>query len=169
MALVSFTVAKDHLRITDTDHDGDIQTKLEQASGIVLDYLKNRLTAIALISVANPTVITTSVPHSLISGGTYTLAGTTTTPTVNGPRVVTVTSPTTFTVPVAVTIGQADAAGTVGSPAWTEETAPLPLQSATLLMLTRLYEHRGDDEKADEDCWLAIERLLIRSRDPALA
>jgi hypothetical protein len=169
MAIVSFTVAKAHLRVTDLDHDADIETKLEQASAIIMDYLKNRLTAIASISAANPTVITTSVPHSLVSGTTYTLAGTTTTPTVNGARVVTVTSPTTFTVPVNVTIGQADAAGTVGSPAWTETTAPTPVQSAILLMLTHLYENRGDDMDADDALWMSLGNMLCRFRDPALA
>lgn len=169
LVLVPFDVAKAHLRITDIDHDGDIQSKLEQASGIVLDYLKNRLTAIESVSVANPTVIMTSTAHSLISGGTYTLAGTTTTPTVNGARVVTVTSPTTFTVPVTVTVGQSAAAGTVGSPAWTDSTAPQPVQSAILLMLTHLYENRGDNMQLDESLWKAVDRLLVRSRDPALA
>jgi hypothetical protein len=168
-ALVSLELAKIHLRVPDDDHDWDINVKVEQASAIILDYLKVRLTAIASISVANPTVITTSVPHSLTSGATSTIAGTTTTPTVNGAQVITVTGPTMFTVPVNVTVGQSSAAGTVSSPTWTDATVPGQVQAAVLLMLTRLYEQRGDDEKADEACWLAIERLLRRQRDPALA
>jgi hypothetical protein len=65
--------------------------------------------AIASSSAANPTVVTTSAPHGLTSGETVVIAGHTSTPTINGSRVVTVTGPTTFTVPVNVTV-----AGTAG-------------------------------------------------------
>jgi hypothetical protein len=169
MAIVALVTAKQHLRIVDTDHDADIVVKLAQAEAIILNYLKGRTTAIASISVANPTVITTSAPHSLVSGVTAPILGTTTTPTVNGAQVITVTGPTTFTVPVNVTVGQSSAAGTVGSPAWTEATAPGSVSASILLMLSRLYEHRGDMEEEDSDLWLSIERLLMRHRDPALA
>lgn len=55
-------------------------------------------------------------------------------------------------------------------PAWVSpETAPGPVTAMILLMLTRLYEHRGDLEETDADLWQAIERLGIRFRDPALA
>jgi uncharacterized phiE125 gp8 family phage protein len=63
-------------------------------------------------SIASPTVITTLTPHGLASGDTVTLvdhAGST--PAVTGALVATVLSPTTFSVPVAVTI--AGAGGTV--------------------------------------------------------
>jgi hypothetical protein len=170
-ALVTLDQAKDHLHIDqdDTSRDVDVLLKATQASDIVLDYLKVRSATIASISVASPTVITTTLPHSLVSGDTVTIAGTTTTPTVVGAQVVTVTSPTTFTVPVAVTVGQAEEAGTAVRGLWTTSTVPGRVQAATLLMLGRLFEHRGDEEKADADCWMAIERLLMRSRDPALA
>lgn len=167
--LISLTQAKAHLRIPNDDSDADVYQKVEDATAIVLDYLKTRPIAIASISIANPTVITTSVPHSLVSGVTYPILGTTSTPTVVGSQVVTVTGPTTFTVPVNVTVGQADAAGTVGAPAWTDTTVPGPVRSAILLMLTHLHELRGDDMKADSDLWMAIDRLLCRFRDPALA
>lgn len=171
MALVSIDQAKDHLRIDldNVDDNADLSLKVDQASAIVLDYLGNRSIAIASISVANPTVITTSVPHSLTSGLSYTLTDTTTTPTINGARVVTVTGPKTFTVPVNVTTGQSTAAGTVASPAWAADTATGPMQAATLLILGHLYENRGDDMKADETLWAAVTRLLMRSRDPVLA
>lgn len=52
---------------------------------------------------------------------------------------------------------------------WTEATLPKVVQSAIEIMLTHLYEHRGDDMQPDEAVWKAIERLLMRSRDPALA
>lgn len=48
-------------------------------------------------------------------------------------------------------------------------TTPGPVSASILLMLARLFEHRGDAEKEDADTWLAIERLLVRSRNPALA
>ena len=57
-------------------------------------------------SLANPTVVTTPAPHFLTSGQTVTIAGVlTSSPTINGTRVVTVLTPTTFTVPVNVTTG----------------------------------------------------------------
>jgi len=55
-------------------------------------------------------------------------------------------------------------------PLWVSpETAPKPVTAAILLMLARLYEHRGDLEEADADLWLAIERILMRMRDSAIA
>lgn len=55
-------------------------------------------------SVANPTVVTTSAAHGLQTGDYVNFSGSTTTPTVDGLRQVTVTSSTTFTVPVNVTV-----------------------------------------------------------------
>lgn len=56
-------------------------------------------------SVANPTVIT-SAAHSLTTGEVVTIAGHTgSTPSLNGTFPVTVLSTTTFTIPVAVTVG----------------------------------------------------------------
>lgn len=54
-------------------------------------------------------------------------------------------------------------------PDWTSDTVPGPVQAATLLFLTHLYENRGMDVKTDEALWLAVSRLLARFRDPALA
>lgn len=96
--LLTLAQAKGHLRITDSDHDADVQLKLDQAEAIILEYL------------ARP------VPET-----------------------------------------------------WTSSTVPLPVTAAILLMLARLYEHRGDLEKEDGDLWLSIERLLVRKRGPALA
>lgn len=62
-------------------------------------------------SLANPSVVTTPVPHGLASGDIILISGViTSNPTINGERVVTVISPTTFSVPVNVTT-----AGTGGS------------------------------------------------------
>lgn len=60
--------------------------------------------AITNATVANPTVIT-SLLHGLITGDVINIAGSTTTPTINGKRTVTVVDPNSFTVPVNVTVG----------------------------------------------------------------
>lgn len=59
---------------------------------------------------ANPSVVTTTTPHGLASGMTITVSGSNSTPSLNGSQVVTVISPTTFSVPVNVSV-----AGTTGS------------------------------------------------------
>src|SRR5262245_28105575 len=58
---------------------------------------------------------------------------------------------------------------TWADPAWNDVTVPLPVKAAVFLMLTHLYEHRGDDPDSDEKLWDAITPLLMRFRDPALA
>jgi hypothetical protein len=40
--LITLATAKTHLRITDADHDADIQQKLTAASATIRDYLKDR-------------------------------------------------------------------------------------------------------------------------------
>lgn len=62
-------------------------------------------------SVANPSVITTPVPHGLTTGQKILISGHAgSTPAINGQQTVTVTGPNTFTIPVNVTVG-----GTGGS------------------------------------------------------
>lgn len=56
------------------------------------------------ISVANPTVITTSSPHGLTSGNQVVISNSNSTPSIDGVRSVTVLSSTTFSVPVNVTV-----------------------------------------------------------------
>jgi len=65
--------------------------------------------AITAISVANPTEVTTAVNHGLTSGDIVQIFGSNSTPSINGQRVVTVTSPNTFVLSVNVT-----SAGTAG-------------------------------------------------------
>ena len=170
--LLTLAQAKQHLKITLPaldPGDPDIQLKLDQAESMILDYLNNPSTNVLSVSVANPTVITTEMLHGLTSGVTYTLAGTTTTPTVNGARVVTVTGPTTFTVPVNVTVGQSDEAGSVSTAVYTTATAPGAVTAAICLLLTDLFQHLGDDQRANADLWESIDRVLKRNRQPALA
>lgn len=43
--LINLDVAKQHLRVDHTDDDTDIQRKIDQASAIVLDYIKKTIGA----------------------------------------------------------------------------------------------------------------------------
>jgi hypothetical protein len=65
---------------------------------------------ISAISAANPTQITTTGNHGLANGDIITISGTNSTPLANGTYTVTVTGPTTFTIPLDVTV-----AGTTGT------------------------------------------------------
>jgi hypothetical protein len=88
----------------------DWNTKTE---GAPIDYTTElqRVIPITSNSIANPSVVTTPVPHGLTTGDLVLIAGVATSnPTINGQRAVTVISPTTFSVPVNVTV-----AGTGGS------------------------------------------------------
>lgn len=80
-----------------------------------LDYNMYSTTSSAPItivsnSVAASTVITTASANGLASGQSVTITGSNSTPSINGTYVVTVISPTTFSIPVTVTV-----AGTAGS------------------------------------------------------
>lgn len=89
-----------------------LATKLDGDPGIVnTDYLSSisaftapGSTTISSISAANPAVVTVGAAHNLFSGRIVTIAGTATTPSLDGTKVVTVTSSTEFTVPVSVTV-----------------------------------------------------------------
>lgn len=170
MKLLSLSTAKTHLRIAGNDQDGDINAKVEEATEIILDYLKDRAHAPVTItssSVASPTVITTDEAHGFSNGETVTIEGhDDSTPELFGEYVISNATEFTFTIPVAVTVAGSGGTATV---LWTETTAPRPVISAVKLMLTNLYEHRGDDSRLDEANWKAIERLLMRLRDPAFA
>ena len=58
-------------------------------------------------------------------------------------------------------------------PTWTPATVPPWVEAAVLLLLTHLYEHRGDEfgsgNENDDRVWSAIANLLRRSRDAAMA
>jgi hypothetical protein len=174
MALLTLGQAKTHLRITTDTEDGDVSDKAEEASAIILDYLKGRAhetvgvtAAITSSSVASPTVITTTSPHTFVNGNTVVITGhLTSVPSLNGSHVVSNVTADSFTIPVAVTTA---GTGGMASIAWTEDSVPKHIQAAVKLMLAHLWEHRGDDHRLDADVWMGIERLLIRSRDPALA
>lgn len=169
MAILTLTQAKAHLRVTTSADDTDITLKLAQAEGIILNYLLARANKVATIvssSVANPTVITTAAAHGFVNTETVTIAGHTgSVPAIAGAYVVSNATELTFTIPVAVTT--AGIGGTATVP-WDATSAPVNVQAAILLMLTHLFEHRGDDPQTDSMLWMAIARLLARHRDPTL-
>lgn len=162
-ALVTLEVAKSHLRVTSEAEDDDIDRKVEQASAIILDYLKaraNRPADIDSSSVASPTVITTDEAHGYTTGDTAVIADhEDSTPDINGSYVLTVISSTTFSIPVAVTVAGTGGTATV---AWTPDTVTETVRTAVLLTLEDLHERRPID-------WVSLTRLLERSRDPAFA
>src|SRR5262245_28877901 len=97
--LITLEEAKRHIyQDWTTDNDPDIQSKLEQASAILRDYLK--------------------------AGNDET---------------------------------------------WDPDTVPRPIKAAVFVMLDHLFEDRGNDASTDENVWKAIDRLVIRFRDPAYA
>lgn len=55
------------------------------------------------------------------------------------------------------------------TPTWTVDTVPPAVRSAMLLLLTHLYEHRGDDMGEDERLWAAVDRLIAMHKDPVVA
>lgn len=74
-----------------------------------------RVVPITSSSVANPSVITTAAAHGLTTGMTVLIAGHAgSSPSINGEQTVTVTSTTTFTIPVNVTVGGTGGTFTVG-------------------------------------------------------
>ncbi len=61
-------------------------------------------TNITAISIASPTVVTTSAPHGLLNGNQIVITNSNSTPSIDGLQTVTVLSTTTFSIPVNVTI-----------------------------------------------------------------
>lgn len=169
--LVTLARARKHLRDPPEAANADIQFKVEQASGIIVEYLKSRAhvnpVTIAASSVASPTVITVPATHPFTNGQTVVITGhMTSVPDLNGSWVISNVAANSFTIPIAVTTA---GTGGVAATPWTDATVPFQVQSAILLVLTHLYERRGDDMAPDSALWEAVGRLLVRSRDPAVA
>lgn len=53
-------------------------------------------------------------------------------------------------------------------PAWDADSVPLPVAAAIQMLLSHIYDEPPDAE-ADAKVWAAIDRLLARFRDPAIA
>jgi hypothetical protein len=60
---------------------------------------------------------------------------------------------------------------TAAVPGWSNGTVPIPgnVKAATCLVLTYLYEHRGDAMEPSADIWQAVDRVLVATRASALA
>jgi hypothetical protein len=71
---------------------------------------------------ANPTVVTTSAAHDLVTGAKVQITGSNSIPAINGTFTVTVLNATTFSIPVDLSGGTAGNAGTVVAFDDTDET-----------------------------------------------
>lgn len=107
--LATLSTVKAHSGITDTSEDTLLAQLIGVCSDTIRGYAKFWFGAfIASNTLANPTVVT-SYSHGLQTGDTISIAGSNSTPTIDGARVVTVIDQNTFSVPVNVT-----GAGTAG-------------------------------------------------------
>jgi hypothetical protein len=52
---------------------------------------------------------------------------------------------------------------------WTDQTVPGSVQAAVLVLLTHLWENRGNDMAVDEKVWASVERLTAMKRDRVIA
>ena len=174
MALVTLARAKDHLGITvDTQNDLVLE-KAEAASAIVLDCLTGRI--VTLLSITRSAAVGTAIfthTHGLAVGDELLISGAVQAEYNGTFAVATVVDPVTVT--FAVSGSPASPATTLSTirvrakKTYTAATVPGHVQSAVLLWLTHLMEHRGDDMNGDEALWNATWRLLNRARDPAVA
>lgn len=84
-----------------------LAAKLDADTGVTLttygSSIESKSGTITGISVADSTIITTSTDHELLTGRKIIITGSDSLPTINGTHNVTVVSPTTFSIPVAVT------------------------------------------------------------------
>lgn len=171
MALVTLAQAKRHLNIATTDRDADVLQKVDAASAAILKYLKGRRISVSeLTSSGGVATVETPVPHLLTSNDTVTVWGTEQ-PEYNGTFTVTVTDANNFTFSI-YSDPETPATGYIGiitSFGWTDVTVPEDVRHAVLLLVTHLYENRGDDLSMGEAVWAGIERLLSSYRTPTLA
>ncbi len=83
-----------------------------EATPVDNSTLPQRVVPITSNSQANPTVVTTPVPHGLTTGDTAVISGNAgSSPAINGEQAVTVLSPTTFSVPVNTSAGSGGTGG----------------------------------------------------------
>ncbi len=87
---------------------GDAFTATSTAGSSFVPPLANQINILSN-TLANPTVVSSQIAHGLTTGDSVTIYDSNSTPSIDGARTVTVISPTTFSVPVNVTV-----AGTAG-------------------------------------------------------
>lgn len=111
-------------------------------------------------TLANPTVVTSTVSHNLVSGDAVNITGSNSTPAINGNFIVTVISATTFSIPVNVTT-----AGTAGTlKKLTRGTTPAAGDTWRRLVGNYTLERNEElEEFSDLDVG-----LYVRSQSPML-
>ncbi len=82
---------------------GDAFIVTSTAGSSFVPPLPNQITILSN-TLANPTVVSTQIAHGLTTGDSVTIYNSNSTPSINGERIVTVISPTSFSVPVNVTV-----------------------------------------------------------------
>src|SRR5262245_26460887 len=60
---------------------------------------------------------------------------------------------------------------TAGDPGWSNGSVTIPgnIKAATALVLSYLYEHRGENMTLSGEIWTAVDRVLVATRPPAVA
>jgi len=113
----------------------DIRNAIENALSAMVPLIAPAV--VSTSTVAASTVITTAAPHGLVSGLYVTLAGHTSTPTINGVYKITVISATKFSIPTAVTVAGSGGTVTANLYAWENiDFAPItgvPYQTGTMV------------------------------------
>lgn len=113
----------------------DIRNAIENALSAMAPLIDSAV--VSTSTVAASTVLTTATAHGLVSGLYVTLAGHTSTPTINGVYKITVISTTKFSIPTAVTVAGSGGTVTANLYAWENvEFAPvsgIPYQTGTLV------------------------------------
>lgn len=56
-----------------------------------------------------------------------------------------------------------------GDDSWTSDTVPGDVQSAVLILLTHLYENRGQDMRGNAEVWESIKDLCMQKRYMTIA
>jgi hypothetical protein len=137
-----------HALVSETAASGDTKaSSVDQSTSARLPSV-----AITSSSVANPTQITTPVPHGLVSGQVILISGHSgSTPSLNGGNgyVVTVVDTTHFTIPVNVTVGGTGGTFTVvstESSVWVLHPTDLALDGGTSVTILGLHS-------ADNSTW----------------
>lgn len=98
---------------TPTINGDQIVTVISSTTFAVFGPHSEDLLKITKVTAANPAVITTSKPHGYSTSDAVTITGCNVTPSINGDRVATVISPTTFSVAVNTSGGTAGTTGIV--------------------------------------------------------
>jgi hypothetical protein len=106
MSLATLSTVKANLGIADSDTSEDtaLTRWLGAAATLIRNYLGRKLGGLIQSNTVAAATVITAAGHGLTTGDTIVIAGSNSTPTIDGERVVTVLTADTFTVPVTVTV-----------------------------------------------------------------